>query len=91
MSQKTKALCNGCRDDFYNDHNPYGVKTCWHFEKAVIVTKMRVGTWQNPPYKWSPQECLSCYSPEGASMIERDDPRVTVPSPVTVSQGLAGG
>ncbi len=36
----TKAMCSGCRDDFYNDHNPLGVKECWMFKKATVVNKV---------------------------------------------------
>ena len=35
--------CLGCRDDFYNDKNPLGVKRCWSFdEKKALVTKHRI-------------------------------------------------
>lgn len=36
----TKSQCVGCRDDFYNDHNPYGVKECWGFKSARVVNKV---------------------------------------------------
>lgn len=35
-----KSMCRGCTDDFYNDHNPYGVKECWSFKSAVVVNKV---------------------------------------------------
>ena len=35
-----RQLCAGCEDDFYNDHNPHGVKECWHFKTAQVVTKI---------------------------------------------------
>lgn len=35
-----KSMCHGCRDDFYNDHNPYGVKECWGFKNARVVDKV---------------------------------------------------
>ena len=34
--------CSGCRDDFYNDHNPLGVKACWLRDKAQLVTRYRI-------------------------------------------------
>lgn len=35
-----KAQCMGCRDDFYNGHNPMGVKECWGFNTARVVDKV---------------------------------------------------
>lgn len=37
----TKDNCKGCRDDFYNGHNPLGVKECWLFKKAKLVARYR--------------------------------------------------
>lgn len=82
--KKTRELCNGCHDDFYNGKNPHGVKACWSFERAKIVEHMHVGTRQNPPYKWKPRKGLSCYHPEGGVMITRDDPRVVLEETTTV-------
>jgi hypothetical protein len=47
--------CLGCRDDFYNDKNPLGVKRCWSFEKAQIVERWRIGTWVQP-------DSVDCFS-----------------------------
>ena len=33
--------CRGCRDDFYNDHNPMGVKQCWNLKEAKMVIRYR--------------------------------------------------
>lgn len=33
----SKAMCRGCRDDFYNGE---GAKECWAFKKAVVVNKV---------------------------------------------------
>ncbi len=70
---KTKALCNGCYDDFYNQNRDGG---CWMFAKAKIVERTRVGTWQNPPYQWTPKPCLTCYKQTGSSFIKEDDVRI---------------
>ncbi len=35
-----KSMCTGCRDDFYNDHNPHGVKECWMFKQATVCNKV---------------------------------------------------
>ena len=36
----SKSMCAGCRDDFYNDHNPHGVKECWMFKQATVCNKV---------------------------------------------------
>ena len=69
---KTKAMCGGCRDDYYNQNREGG---CWCFENAKVVERTKVGVWQNPPYQWQPKKTLSCHSPEGSVWIKIDDPR----------------
>jgi hypothetical protein len=39
-----KKHCHGCRDDFYNGHNPYGVEECWMLKDAKLVTKFELST-----------------------------------------------
>ena len=70
---KSKSMCSGCRDNWYN-HNREG--GCWCYEGAKVVTRTSVGTWQPPPYKWSPQQTLSCHHPEGLHWIDIDDCRL---------------
>jgi hypothetical protein len=69
---KTKALCRGCRDDYYNSHGPGG---CWLFDDARLVECSQVGTWDEPPYKWAPESVLSCHRPPGRHWLEYDDCR----------------
>lgn len=72
--EKTKAMCRGCHDDFYNRTQPDG---CWSFDKATIVERIKVGVWEPPPYaKSRAAECLSCYHEEGSAMLKVDDCRV---------------
>ncbi len=73
MTQKTKHLCQGCGNDYYNHHRDKG---CWLFGKAKVVERQRVGTWQHPPYSWEPETRLSCYRAEGYSMLPRTDQRI---------------
>ena len=74
MAEKTKNMCSGCRDDFYNHNRKDG---CWCFASAEIVTRIRVGIWENPPYHPNrAADCLSCYRPVGAAMLKTDDSRV---------------
>jgi len=70
---KTRAMCDGCYDDFYNGKRGTG---CWHFDSAKVVTRTWVGTWQPPPYVWNPVEILSCCTRRGQSALKRDDCRM---------------
>lgn len=72
---KNKSMCRGCHNDFYNHREPKG---CWSFESAEIVTRIRVGVWENPSYKKERAEkCLSCFNSQGSSMLKLDDCRVS--------------
>ena len=77
---KEKKMCVGCRQNFYNGNNSYGIKECWSFKSAKVVTRVSVGTWQAPPYEWRPQKTFDCHSPEGRHWLKRDDCRVVVSS-----------
>jgi hypothetical protein len=70
---KSKTMCRGCRDDFYNQAEKNG---CWCFEKATVVMKTKVGYWQSPPYRWEPEKTLSCHRPEGCAWIDANDVRI---------------
>jgi len=70
---KTRSMCRGCRDDFYNQNRPRG---CWSFENAKIVQRVQVGTWEPPPYRQSPVRVLSCCHLQGYSMLDLDDCRL---------------
>ena len=34
--------CRGCKDDFYNGKNPYGVAECWLLKDAELATRYRL-------------------------------------------------
>lgn len=55
--------CVGCRDDFYNDKNPMGVKECWGLKTAKLMTRYRIGTWTQPDAKGAFTEVrtLNCF------------------------------
>jgi hypothetical protein len=63
----TKCDCAGCHDDFYNDHNPLGVKECWSLKSAKIVTRWRTGTWTMPatPGAFAEVRVPNCYRQKG--------------------------
>ena len=46
-----RKYCSGCANNFYNGNNELGVKDCWSFKSAKVVSRITVGHWENPPYK----------------------------------------
>jgi len=71
---KSKSMCSGCRDNYYNRTEVNG---CWCFSSATIVERVQVGIWEPPPYEKSRKEkVLSCYRPEGYAMLPLTDCRV---------------
>lgn len=72
MSEKMKH-CRGCRDDFYNDKNPMGVKECWALKTAKMVTRFRIGTWTRPtePGAFTKVQTLSCFHRDGEHYYEK--------------------
>jgi hypothetical protein len=70
---KTKQMCCGCYNNFYNINIDGG---CWSYKDAKIVTKVEVGTWQDPPYLWTPIKILNCFHKTGSSFLDKNDCRV---------------
>lgn len=70
MPEKSKSMCAGCRDDFYNGNNPMGIQECWHFTSATVENRIIVGIHERPPYKRKPQACLSCFHPTGKAAVK---------------------
>lgn len=65
MSDDAKrALCSGCRDDYYNGQ---GASECWSLKTAEIVTRWRQGWWVDPtkPGAFVEVETLSCHRAPG--------------------------
>lgn len=65
---KDKKECIGCDSDFYNGNNPLGVKECWHFKDAKLVTKYAIGWWTPMDKKdnfWK-TKVPNCYSRTGS-------------------------
>lgn len=67
MVQKSKDLCHGCRDDFYNQGNNSTTGECWCFKNAEVVTRYRIGWWISPiqPGAFVEVETLSCHHAPG--------------------------
>ena len=60
-NSEKKKYCSGCRDDFYNGKNPYGIKECWSLKDAVMVLKKEVHVDQRPPWNQKAKRFLSCF------------------------------
>lgn len=75
VEKKSKSMCSGCRDDFYNCGGATGqTNHCWHYDNAEIVKGIFVGTWENPPYVNKPVvKKLSCYRKERGCFIKLPD------------------
>jgi hypothetical protein len=61
MTKKTKSMCSGCHENFYNGHNDYGIKECWSFKSARVVKKKLVHKDHVPPWDHAAVTTLSCY------------------------------
>jgi hypothetical protein len=63
MNQKSKTMCSGCRDDFYNHGGATGLTNhCWSYDDAEVVKGFEVGLKENPPYVKVPIiQKLSCF------------------------------
>lgn len=54
--------CDGCREDFYNGKNPYGVETCWMRKSATLAERLLVPVDLAPPYLHiKPESIPTCY------------------------------
>ncbi len=53
--------CIGCRDNFYNGNNTYGISECWYLKTAKLAERKEVHIDQRPPWKQKPMKVLSCY------------------------------
>jgi hypothetical protein len=68
----TKDNCRGCRDDFYNDRNPLGVKECWMFKAAKLVDRYRTHRDAMPASKGAFAEVRvpSCFNQTGVYFVK---------------------
>ena len=69
---KKTDRCQGCRDNFYNDNNPYGIKECWNLKDAKVVWKKCVPYTLVPPWTMKAERVLSCYRQSGYAYIDPD-------------------
>jgi len=65
---KTKELCSGCRDDYYNHGSKSTTGECWMFEKAKVKKRYVIG-WrisQDKKENFSKVVTLNCHSEPGS-------------------------
>ena len=73
---KSKSMCSGCDNDYYNRPGNSHTSECWCFQNAKVVERTPVGWWQNPPYKWAPIKTLNCKTQTGTTaFLSIDDVR----------------
>ena len=70
-----KKHCSGCRNNFYNGNNNFGVKECWSLKGAKLVSRIPIGHWENPPYLNKKKvKVLNCWHGEGSNRTHYVDP-----------------
>lgn len=64
---KSKAMCEGCRNNYYNTPGPHGAPQCWSYKDAQVVRRWRIGWWTQPKAKSDFVEVvtLKCHSAPG--------------------------
>ena len=70
-----KKHCSGCYNDFYNDHNPLGVKECWSLKDAVLIMRKEVSIDQVPPWTQKARLLPNCYSRQRFVYVKPDQAR----------------
>ena len=71
MSEKMdKKHCVGCRDDFYNGKNQYGIQECWCLATAQLIKRKRVAMDERPPWIREPEVLPSCYRQKGYIFVK---------------------
>ena len=72
--KKTKEMCRGCYNNFYNGNNSYGVKECWSFKDAKIIDRIEVSIHEFPPYdKKRKRKFLNCFHRQGYAYIRPEN------------------
>jgi hypothetical protein len=64
-TKKTKGLCVGCRDNYYNHPQNSTTGECWSFSSARVRRKKFVPLDMRPPWTLPVVTTLSCYRRPG--------------------------
>lgn len=73
---KSKQMCQGCYNDFYN-HGGGGSKECWSYESAEVCERAFIHLSMVPPWKVKPETTLTCYRREKHVAVTPDHPQLT--------------
>ena len=82
-TEKQRQFCLSCHDNYYNHSGNSTTGECWGLKSAKIVRRVRVGTWEPPPYYREPEKALSCHHESGYSWLDPKDQRVRKPKKQT--------
>lgn len=68
---KSKRLCVGCRDNFYNGE---GAAECWSFKSAKVVRRWKLGWWTRPvePSAYTEVYTLDCHHAPGKYAMHKE-------------------
>lgn len=66
-ADKSKSMCSGCRDDYYNRPGNSTTGECWCYAKAKVVRRWRIHWWTAPtvPQAYTEVETLACHREPG--------------------------
>jgi hypothetical protein len=73
---KTKKLCSGCHDDFYNNRQNFSQFGCWSFKTARVVKRAFVHVDQVPPWHNPLVTTLDCHHRSRYITVERGHPQL---------------
>jgi hypothetical protein len=75
-TEKSKAMCEGCRDDYYNGKNERGIKECWMYAGAKVVRRFKIGWWTQPSSRDAFEEVttLGCHNAAGRYALYEELP-----------------
>ncbi len=67
LVKKDKCFCVRCHDNFYNGNNDMGIKECWRFNRAKVVSRYRIAWWTAPDSKerFTKVTTLDCHKETG--------------------------
>jgi hypothetical protein len=69
-------LCEGCRNNFYNQSGNSNTGRCWSFDNAKVVTRYRIGWWTQPtsPTAYTKVKTLDCHHAPGQYALHEELP-----------------
>ncbi len=70
---KSRDLCSGCTENFYNGNNSLGVTQCWNFKSARVILRKQVHINYVPPWNQDADYFLSCRRVRGYVFVGKDE------------------